>query len=51
MVNRVPPDAGPLPLEVVATDTRLIRIHRSTLAPLFFGSLGFNRFDDPQRHL
>jgi hypothetical protein len=53
------PDSGPLPppdfasrdlpVEIVATGTRLVRIHRSDFGPLFFGSTGGNRFDDPTR--
>lgn len=54
-----PPDPGPLPpsdfasrdlpTESVSPGTRLVRIHRSDLGPLFFGSTGGNRFDDPAR--
>ena len=54
-----PPDPGPLPppdfasrdlpIETVAAGTRLVRIHRSDLGPLFFGSTGGNRFDDPAK--
>ena len=29
--------------------TRFVRIHRSELSPLFFGTTGDNRFDDPDR--
>lgn len=36
-----------LPIETIATGTRLVRIHRNTLDPLYFGSTAANRFDDP----
>lgn len=52
-----PPSPGPLPpadfasrelpLETIPDGARLTRIHRSDLGPLFFGSTGGNRFDDP----
>lgn len=52
-----PPSPGPLPpadfasrelpLETIPGGARLTRIHRSDLKPLFFGSTGGNRFDDP----
>jgi hypothetical protein len=38
-----------LPLEILPPGTRFVRIHRSELTPLFFGTNGDNRFDDPQR--
>lgn len=54
-----PPSPGPLPppdfatrelpLEEIASGARLVRIHRSDLGPLFFGSTGGNRFDDPTK--
>jgi hypothetical protein len=54
-----PPSPGPLPpadfasrelpLETIPDGARLIRIHRSELGPLFFGSTGGNRFDDPAK--
>ena len=54
-----PPDPGPLPppdlasrelpLETMPAGTRLVRIHRSNLGPLHFGSTGGNRFDDPAK--
>ncbi|WP_052182864.1 RES family NAD+ phosphorylase [Rhizobium sp. YS-1r] len=54
-----PPDPGPLPpadlvsrelpIEIIDKGTRLVRIHRSELDPIFFGSSGGNRFDDPTR--
>jgi hypothetical protein len=54
-----PPDSGPLPpddfarrdlpVETIASGMRLIRVHRSDVGPLFFGSTGGNRFDDPAR--
>ena len=54
-----PPDPGPLPppdfasrdlpIETIAAGARLVRIHRSDVGPLFFGSTGGNRFDDPTR--
>ncbi|WP_413990789.1 RES family NAD+ phosphorylase [Labrys okinawensis] len=54
-----PPDPGPLPppdfatrhlpTETIAAGSRLTRIHRSNVGPLFFGSTGGNRFDDPAR--
>lgn len=54
-----PPDSGPLPpadfadrdlpIEVIDKGTRLVRIHRTDLDPIFFGSSGGNRFDDPAR--
>lgn len=54
-----PPDPGPLPpidlasrdlpVETIGAGTRLARIHRSDLGPLFFGSTGGNRFDDPTK--
>ena len=54
--NMALPDATPLPppdfgsrdlaIEVVPAGTRLVRIHRSDLDPIFFGSTGGNRFDD-----
>jgi hypothetical protein len=53
------PDPGPLPpldfasrdlpIEAVSVGTRLVRIHLSDLGPLFFGSTGGNRFDDPAK--
>lgn len=52
-----PPSPGPLPppdfasrdlpVEEIPNGARLIRIHRRDLDPLFFGSTGSNRFDDP----
>lgn len=55
----VPPSPGPLPppdfasrdlpIEEIASGARLMRIHRSELGPLFFGSTGGNRFDDPTK--
>lgn len=55
-----PPETGPEPpadfatrgfvLEDIAAGTRLVRIHRADLDPLFFGKSGGNRFDDPQGH-
>jgi hypothetical protein len=44
-----PPDftRRDLPIESVSAGTRLVRIHRSGLAPVFFGSTGRHRFDDP----
>ena len=46
-----PPDfaSRDLPTETVSAGARLVRIHRSDLAPLFFGSFGGNRFDDPAK--
>ena len=54
-----PPSPGPLPpidlanrdlpVETIDAGTRLTRMHRSDLAPLFLGSTGGNRFDDPVR--
>ena len=38
-----------LPLETLPPGTAFVRIHRRDLAPLFFGTSGDNRFDDPQR--
>lgn len=59
MASMAPPDPAPLPppdldsrelpIETVAVGARLLRIHRSTLDRLFFGSAGGNRFDDPAR--
>jgi hypothetical protein len=59
MASTVPPDRGllpppdfahrELPIEAIPTGTRLIRIHRSDLGPLHFGSTGSNRFDDPAK--
>jgi len=52
-----PPKAGPLPppdfssrdlpIDTIAAGTRLVRIHRNELHPLFFGASTANRFDDP----
>ena len=52
-----PPEPGPLPpadlaqrelpIETAPAGTRLFRLHRSDLGPLFFGTTGQNRFDDP----
>lgn len=36
-----------LPVETIAAGTRLVRIHRNELSPLFFGATTANRFDDP----
>ena len=57
MANMAPPDPGPLPpsdfasrelpSETISPGTRLFRIHRRDVGPLFFGSTGGNRFDDP----
>src|SRR5262245_36560552 len=57
--NMAPPDRGPLPppdfanrelpIETITAGTRLVRIHRNDLRPLFFGSTGSNRFDDPAK--
>jgi hypothetical protein len=46
-----PPDfaSRELPLETIPDGARLTRIHRSELGPLFFGSTGGNRFDDPAK--
>lgn len=54
-----PPSPGPLPptdfasrelpIEEIPSGARLLRIHRSKLGPLFFGSTGVNRFDDPAK--
>ena len=46
-----PPDfaSRDLPLETLPAGTAFIRIHRSGLEPLFFGTSGNNRFDDPER--
>jgi hypothetical protein len=46
-----PPDFADrdLPLETLPPGTALVRIHRSDLTPLFFGTSGDNRFDDPER--
>ncbi|PPD15152.1 MAG: hypothetical protein CTY25_07745 [Methylobacterium sp.] len=54
-----PPSPGPfppadfasreLPIEEIPSGARLIRIHRSDRGPLFFGSTGGNRFDDPAK--
>jgi hypothetical protein len=59
MASMAPPDPGPLPpldfatrrlpTETIAAGSRLLRIHRSSVGPLFFGSTGGNRFDDPVR--
>jgi RES domain len=38
-----------LPLETVPKGTTFIRIHRSDLGALYFGTSGDNRFDDPER--
>lgn len=48
---RPPPDFADrdLPLESLPPRTVFVRIHRSDLTPLFFGTSGENRFDDPQR--
>jgi RES domain len=37
-----------LPIELVPDGATFVRIHRSGLDPLHFGSSGDNRFDDPQ---
>ena len=37
-----------LPIEAVPAGTTFVRIHRSTLDPLYFGASGDNRFDDPE---
>lgn len=52
-----PPDSAPLPppdfasrdlpTETIAKGARLVRLHRSDLGPIFFGTTGGNRFDDP----
>jgi hypothetical protein len=46
-----PPDFADreLPLETLPAGTTFVRIHRSDLGPLFFGTSGDNRFDDPKR--
>jgi hypothetical protein len=46
-----PPDLAnrDLPTETIPVGARPFRIHRSDLGPLFFGSMGANRFDDPAR--
>jgi hypothetical protein len=46
-----PPDfaSRDLPIETLPKGTRLVRIHRSDLGPLFFGATGGNRFDDPHK--
>lgn len=59
MASMAPPDPGPLPppdfatrrlpTEAIMVGSRLIRIHRNSFGPLFFGSTGGNRFDDPAR--
>jgi len=38
-----------LPVETVTAGTRLVRLHVSDFSPLFFGSTGNNRFDDPDK--
>lgn len=57
--NMAPPDPRPLPpadfaardlpIEIIDKGARLVRIHRTELSPIFFGSSGGNRFDDPTR--
>jgi len=37
-----------LPIETAPRDATFVRIHRSTLDPLYFGRAGDNRFDDPE---
>src|SRR5262245_34466205 len=36
-----------LPIETIPAGSHLFRLHRTDLGPLFFGSTGDNRFDDP----
>lgn len=38
-----------LPIETVAAGVQLIRLHHSDLGPVFFGTTGGNRFDDPRK--
>ena len=38
-----------LPVETISAGTRLVRIHLAEFAPIYFGSKGKNRFDDPRR--
>ncbi|MFG1423223.1 RES family NAD+ phosphorylase [Roseixanthobacter liquoris] len=38
-----------LPLETIASGSRLVRIHRSELDPIYFGASARNRFDDPAK--
>ena len=40
-----------LPVETISPGTRLARIHLAKFAPIYFGSKGNNRFDDPRRTL
>ncbi|WP_048707559.1 RES family NAD+ phosphorylase [Microvirga massiliensis] len=42
--------ARDLPIETVPASTTFVRIHRSSLAALYFGTSGDNRFDDPEGH-
>ena len=46
-----PPDLAnrDLPVEAVPAGATFVRIHRSGLDPLHFGTSGDNRFDDPER--
>jgi RES domain len=37
-----------LPIEVTPAGATFVRIHRSGVDPLFFGTSGDNRFDDPE---
>jgi len=59
MASTAPPERPPrppsdfvrrdLPLELVPAGSRFVRLHRTDLNPLFFGTAGANRFDDPER--
>jgi len=46
-----PPDftTRALPTDVISARSRLVRLHRNDLRPLFFGGTGGNRFDDPRK--
>lgn len=55
--NMAPPESEPLPpadfatrdlpIETIDKGARLVRIHRTALGPIFFGSSGGSRFDSP----